>query len=84
MSYKETICPALILAHNLLKFDETNDIPNISCIYTNTIYKMVQSLVQVFSIEIMNKTRGGIAIENISRKRERDNGGQIQVQDAPA
>ena len=33
-------------------------------------------------IEIINNTRGGIAIENISREVERANGGQIQVPDA--
>lgn len=33
------------------------------------------------TIEIINNTRGGIAIENIRQKRERANGGQIQVPD---
>ena len=34
------------------------------------------------NIEIINKTRGGIGTGNINRKRERANGGQIQVPDA--
>ena len=33
-------------------------------------------------IEIINNTRGGIGTGNISRRRERANGGQIQVPDA--
>ena len=33
------------------------------------------------TIEIINKTRGIIGTENVSRKRERGKGGQIQVPD---
>ena len=36
----------------------------------------------VLNLEIINNTRGGICTGNISRKRERTNGGQIQVPDA--
>ena len=37
------------------------------------------NIAQWGTIEIINNTRGGIAFENISREKERDNGGQIQV-----